>query len=99
MRDATCDVQAAQQAAAELFGAEFAMGLQTGKGDGLLHQRAPPLFVRDVQSAEIIDIFLNRQFVKHGDILHDNANLLFEVVRVRAHGLLEQFNRPPVVIQ
>ncbi len=42
-------------------------------------------FVADIQTAEDINIFIDGQFLKDSDILHDNANLTFQIVAVRPH--------------
>ena len=97
--NAAGNVQAAQQAARKLFRVEFPKISETDEVDGLLHKLPAPRFVRDVEAAEIVDIFLHRQLVEDGNILHDDADAALYVVGIRRHGAAEYLHFAFVVPQ
>jgi ABC-2 type transport system permease protein len=49
-------------------------------------------FVRNIQAAEVIDVFINGQLVVYRYVLHDDADLALDVVSIRCHGLSENLN-------
>ena len=97
--DAAGDVQPPEQTAAELLGQEAAVIAQAGEGDGLLDQRGALSFIRHIQAAEVVDVFLHGQLVEDRHVLHDNADVPLDVVGVGGHGLAEDFHPALVVFQ
>ena len=63
--DPAGNVQPSEQTAAQLLGAELPVIRQPGKHAGFFHQGAAFLFIRNVQAAEIVDVFLDGQFVEN----------------------------------
>ena len=66
--------------------------LQPDKCDCLLDILLAGRFVVDVQTAEVVDVFVDGQLVEHGDILHDDTDLLLDIVGSRRHFFAEDFN-------
>ena len=85
MGNSARDIQTAQQTTGKLFRIKFAEIVETDKIDGIFHILTPERFVADIQTTEIINVFIDGQFLKDSDILHDNADLTFQIVAVRPH--------------
>ena len=92
MRDAAGDIQTPEQTAGELLRAEFQKVLQPDKLHGFFDILLPLFLVADVQPAEVVDVFVDGQFVKHCDVLHDDADVLLDVVSVGCHLFAEDLD-------
>ena len=92
--DPAGNVQPSEQTAAQLLGAELPVIRQPGKHTGFLHQGAAFLFIRNVQATEIVDVFLDGQFVENPHLLHDHADLFLDAVVVRGHWFSEEADFP-----
>ena len=73
MRDAACDVEAAQQSAGQFRRSESAVVLQSHEIQRFVHQLASAGLVADIERAEIIDVFLDGELIEHGDVLRNDA--------------------------
>ena len=85
MGDAAGDVKTAKKTAGKLSGALLTIVLKVCKCDCLFYQFFSFFLIRNIKSAEIINIFKDCKLVKNSYILQDNSNLLFYRIIVRTH--------------
>ena len=86
-----------KKSAGEFLRAHLTEIRQTGECDGLFHEFSSFLFVSDIESAEIIDVFIDGHLLKDGNVLHDNTDILLDIVAVRLHILSKDRDRSFVI--
>ena len=96
MRDAACDVEAAQQSAGQFRRSESAVVLQSHEIQRFVHQLASAGLVTDIERAEIIDVFLDGELIEHGDVLRNDADATLQRVTGRADRFPEHAYRTRV---
>ena len=99
MGDSAGNVQSAEKTAGKLFRPHFSIVVKVSESDCFLYQLFSFLFIRDIKPTEIVNVFVNSQFVENSNILQYNADLLFYLVIVRSHFFSENTNDSFVVFQ
>ena len=55
--------------------------------------------IGDIQPAEVVDVLIDRELVEHGDVLHDDADILFDIVADGGHLFAEELDIALIVGQ
>ena len=97
--NSTGNIQPAEKTTGQFLRIHFTIIFKSYKSDSIINQFFAFLFIRNIQTTEIIDVFIHGQFVKNSNILQYDSNLLFCLIIVRCHRLSKNFNGSLIIFQ
>lgn len=97
MGNAARDIEPTSKTSRELFGMILSVITKVNKVDGILDERSSLYAITYIQRAKIVNVFINCELIKDGNILWNDANTPFQIIACRLHVLAKQLDGASIV--